>query len=210
MKVYERSVTPIALDRDGLAQSQTPGAAGNLTLNGVGIVDGYAIFSPPRKVAIFCGSDISARVFTVYGTDRAGTAITDTITGINNTTVSTNKIFKTVTRIAVDAATGAAVEAGWTIVSYSSWIILGNKMGHNQYRVVCEISGTVNFDVEATTQNYLRDGVTGEYPDGRVTLQAAKTARTDEILTAPYTAVRAILNSGSGSIKLRVLPSRTQ
>lgn len=210
MKVYERTVTPITLDRDGIAQSQTPGGAGDLTLNGAGVSSGVATFSPPRKVAIYSGSDVSARVFTIYGTDRAGTSITDTVTGVNNTTVSTTKIFKTVTRIAVDAGTGAAVEAGWTVVSHSSWIFLGNKMGHNQYRVCVEVTGTVNFDVEATTQNMLRDAVSGEYPDSTVTLQAAKTARTDDVLTAPYAAVRAILNSGSGSIKLRVLPSRTQ
>lgn len=209
MKVYERSVTPITEDRDGLAQSQTPGGAVDLTLNGALIADGIATFSPPRKVAIYSAGNIAARVFTIYGTDRAGTSITDTVTGVNASTVETNKIFKTVTRIAIDAASAAALEAGYTAISISSWIILGNKAGHTTYRLAVEISGTVNFDLQGTTQNMLRDLVDGDYPDGIVTLQSGQTARTDQVIEAPYYGVRAILNSGTGSIKLRVLPSRT-
>jgi hypothetical protein len=101
---YSETVLP---DRDGVAASQTPGGAGNLTLGG------STTHSPPRKIGIYSASDISSRVFTVVGTNRFDQAITETVTGVNGSTVFTSTIFKTTPTISVDAATGAAVEVGW-------------------------------------------------------------------------------------------------
>ena len=92
-------------DTDYLSVTASPGSAGNLTLVG----------TPPdipRKVTITSPDNNAAKSFTVEGTDRDDAAITDTgITGPNAGTVSSPKFYKTVTRIAIDAA-GSNISAG--------------------------------------------------------------------------------------------------
>ena len=100
--------TPNVLDADGYAKSQSPSGAGNLTLDGA--LAGTADVA--RNVTITSGGDDRARTFTVYGTDHYGVTLVETITGVNNNVAAGKKAFKTVTRIAVDDATAAAVTAG--------------------------------------------------------------------------------------------------
>ncbi len=106
---------PAATDRDGLAQAQTLGAAGNLTLNGAGISGGLYTnpFYGGRLVTIYSAGNLSAITFTVTGTDHAGTAQTENITGPNNGTATGTKYFNTVTSIAANAAVASNVEAGF-------------------------------------------------------------------------------------------------
>lgn len=103
MKPVFYSVISI-LDTDGIAQSQSPAGAGDLTLNGT-----YAGTTwSPQPVTITSVNNIAALIFTIYGSTRSPTtneivvADTDTVTGVNNNTVATTKLFTSVTRIAVD------------------------------------------------------------------------------------------------------------
>jgi hypothetical protein len=201
MQIYSRTASAITLDRNGLALAQTPAGAGALTLTAA------TTLSPARKVSIYSGSNIAARVFTVTGTDRKGNAITDTVTGVNNSTVSTTKVFATVTSITVDAGTGADVEAGWTAVSYTSWIILGNPAKLWTLRAFFAATGTANYDIEGTSQNLIRDGVTGEHPDDLITLAAAQTGNYTSYNETPLAAVRLKVNSQDVDVTLRVIPS---
>jgi len=207
MRIFERTASAITLDRDGLAQSQSPGGAVDLTLDGVGISGGFATFTPPRPAAIFSAANIAARVFTVYGTDRKDTPITDTVTGVNNSTVETNKIFKTVTRIAVDAATGAAVEAGWTATSYTSWMHLGNLSDTYTWKLRVFLAGTADWDLEATSQNMNRDQVHGDYPDDLVSVLAAQTGNVTSDNDTPWSAIRLKVNSQSADVVMRAMLS---
>ena len=211
MRVFNRVASAIVLDRDGIALSQTPGAAGPLTLNGAGVVAGVATLSPPRPVSVYSAANILARVFTVTGTDRSGAAITDTVTGINNSTVSTLKIFETVISITVDAATGAAVEAGWTAVSYTSWITLGDFLGDYDWtlRAFFAAGGSCTYDIEGTSQNMNRDRVTGDNPDDIISLAAAQTGNYTSFNEAPLAAVRLKVTAQTVDVTLRVIPSRT-
>lgn len=112
-------------DADGIAQSQTPLAAGNLTLNGALVSGGVATFATPRRVQITSAADESARTFTVYGTARVeqgGISISEAVTGANIGAAYTTQDFATVTRIAVDAATAGAVTAGTNDVSSDAWV----------------------------------------------------------------------------------------
>ena len=86
-------------DTDFYALTQSPGSAGNLTL------EDPAVPEVARKVTLTSAENCSSVTFTVEGTDRDDAAITDTgITGPNASTVSTSKFYKTVTRIAVSGA----------------------------------------------------------------------------------------------------------
>lgn len=92
-------------DTDLLALSQSPGGAGALTLEA-------AQPTVPRKITITSPDNNAGVNFEVVGTDRDDAAQTESsITGPNNSTVSTTNYFKTVTAINVDAA-ATNVEAG--------------------------------------------------------------------------------------------------
>lgn len=212
MRTLERTCSVIATDRDGIAQAQTTAGAVDAVLNGVGVTAGVATLSPPRRVRVFSGSNIAASVFTIYGTDRVGTVISDTVTGVNNTTVATLKLFATVTRVATGAAVASNFEVGWNDESISSWIILGSMSRNYAWTLHAfkTAAGTQDFDVEGTSQNLLRDKVAGEHPDHLITLAANQTADYQSANAAPISAVRLKLNTTTNvAHKLRVQPSVT-
>lgn len=121
------SLTLVAAVSNGIAQSQSPGGAGNLTLNGSLVSGGVATLDSggaARRVLITSAADDSSKTFTVYGTDRYGRTQSEAVTGGNTTGVYTNRDFLTVTRIAVSAATAGAVTAGTNGVgSTAPWIV---------------------------------------------------------------------------------------
>lgn len=98
------SIVPVAAVADDICLAQTKASAGTLTLNGA---KAGTTFDFARKIDIASSANIAARVFTVVGTDQNGRAITDTVTGINNSTVQTTKYFQTVTSVSVDASFSA-------------------------------------------------------------------------------------------------------
>jgi hypothetical protein len=101
-----------ALDADGVCTSQTPASAGNLTINGAQASGGVASFTAARQITIASSSNISNRTFTITGTDAAGNAQVETITGPNNATVTTTGYFKTITQIAISGAAAGALTVG--------------------------------------------------------------------------------------------------
>tara|TARA_R110000796_G_scaffold60632_2_gene140257 strand:+ start:491 stop:1087 length:597 start_codon:yes stop_codon:yes gene_type:complete len=133
-------IEAVAADPDGFAETQTPGGAGNLTLNG----DIASSVDVARNVSVTCGSDINARTFTFTGTDENGDAQTEVVTGVNANTVAGTKFFATVTQIAVDAGTGAAITAG-TGSSVSSLVFGGRMRLRGMYVVNSGSSGLVKF-----------------------------------------------------------------
>lgn len=100
------------VDADGIALSQTPGGAGNLTLNGALVSGGVATLDAAQKVSITSVADETTKNFTITGTDPDGNALVETLAGGNITTVKTLGYFKTVSQVAVDAATVGAVTVG--------------------------------------------------------------------------------------------------
>ncbi len=102
--IGDNGIKPNAADDDAIAESQSPLAAGNLTLDGADIEDGVATFDVPRKVTLTSDSDNSGVTVTVTGTDENGDAATEEITGPDTATVTTTGWFSTVTGIAVDGA----------------------------------------------------------------------------------------------------------
>jgi hypothetical protein len=101
-----------ALDADGISTAASLGAAGNLTLGGALTSGGSATFDSGRIITILSAGDDSGRTFTVTGTDVNGDAQTEEITGANAGTATGSKHFKTVTQIAIDAASAGNVSAG--------------------------------------------------------------------------------------------------
>jgi hypothetical protein len=109
---------PPVLDRDGICLSQTRTGAGNLIINGVmtrgdgrAYLD-FGVDSFGRCVGLFSTGNLSAVQFSVFGYDFYKSPVVETLTGPNATTVSTKKAFFAVTRVAVTATLGTAVEVG--------------------------------------------------------------------------------------------------
>ena len=139
---------PAAVDPNGIAESQTPLAGGNLTLDGaLGTTLDYA-----RFLVITSDDNDSGRTFTVTGTDPDGKVVTEAITGPNATTVEGAQAFKTITSIAVDAATAGAILVGTTDTIISATYPL-NRLDNYSTQFAAIISGTINYSVEETYEN---------------------------------------------------------
>ncbi len=104
-----------ATDTDGIVDAETLSSAGNFTLDGAQTSSGSAT-GLNSFLTIASSNNISSVTFTITGTDIDGTSQTETITGVNNNTVTSTKIFKTVTRIASNAS-ASAVNVG-TVAAY--------------------------------------------------------------------------------------------
>lgn len=116
------SVGPLAAasaNNIALAQAPTPG---NLVLNGTLVSGGVATLDTPRTVLITTTDNESTNKFTLQGTDWAGSPITETIVGPNNTTGASVLAYKTITKILNSGNVTANVTVGTTTTAYSPWI----------------------------------------------------------------------------------------
>lgn len=206
----QATFSPVALDRDGISVSQTPGAAGNLTITGVLASGGSVTFADPMIVAVYCGSNIAARVFTITGTDRFGVAQSETITGVNVSTVSGTKFFKTVTQVAVDAATGFAVEVGVTGLTKSGWFaVKGNRDGRFGLTVAIDISGTCTFSLEYAMEPLANTVADDTLYGWTESTGSGKSADTFIPITTPIYGVRLNVTAfTSGTLKLYMCEKR--
>ena len=145
------TITLVAAVSNGICTSQTPGAAGNLTLNGSLVVAGptylglntyplingvtpagtaagnftnYAQMDVARRISIAsAGSSDGAAIFTVYGFNRDMQPIYQAVTGVVSGTPGVTTLdFLYVTQITVSAATAAAVTVGTNTVGSTAWI----------------------------------------------------------------------------------------
>jgi hypothetical protein len=200
MRPYELDIDLDNVDADGIAQSQTPSSAGNLTLNGaLGTTLDYA-----RIIIITSAADDSGRTFTITGTDADGKAITDAVTGANAGVAVSAKFFKTITSIAVDAATAGAVTVG---TRNSTSVALSKTVPINFYApeaatVSVDVTGTISFTVQETFDDILGQSPTlATWYD--VTALAAKSADTTSKISANATAVRVKINSYTDTAELQ-------
>ena len=140
---------------NGIALSQSLAGAGNLTLNGALVSGGVATLSPPRRVYITSAGNDAGITFTVYGTDRYGTSISEVMQGANGAATSRGvgysvNDFLTVTRIAASGATASTVTAGTGAVASSPWFGWSHEIAPLQVGIGCEVSGTATATVEHT------------------------------------------------------------
>jgi len=120
------TITLAAAVANGIAQNQTLGAAGTLTLNGSLVSGGVAVFDTPRRVTIHSAGNDSGRTFVVAGAARSqqgSIAQTETLTGANVGDVATNLDFATVTSITASGATAAGVTAGTNGTASGPWVV---------------------------------------------------------------------------------------
>jgi hypothetical protein len=209
---FRASLAPANKSGNNIAQSQTPGGAGNLTLNGSAVSGGVGTYDIARRVAITSAGADTGRTFTVTGTDRYGRALSEAVTGPGaGLTVYSTSDFLTVTQIAVDAATAGAITVGQGDKVSSQWFPLDRRNAENLgFGIV--VTGTINYTVEHTYEDPF-SAMVGVQPNAGTpspvltpfahSVVAAKTANQDgSYVGIPPTAVRVTINSYSNGATL--------
>jgi len=156
-------IKPDAVNAVLYAGSQSPGAAGNLTLT-------EAVPDMPRNVTITSGGDDRTATFTVTGTDEKGDAQTEVITGANGGAAAGAKYFATVTQITISKASAGTVTAG-SGTAICGVIFKGRLRLRGMYFANGAVTKTIVFKQESsvgTTRMQIQStaGVaTSAYPD---------------------------------------------
>lgn len=204
---YVSKALTVAADDNGIALSQTPLAGGNLVLTGAAlVVGGVAYLTSQRQVLFTFASDETGRTFVVYGTDDQGISISETVAGTATTAV-TLRMFNTVTRISVDAATAGALIVGTNGVGATPWQIINWHVSPINLGFAGLVSGTVNYTVQ-----YTMEDPSGTFPNGTAIPTAfsisdltSKAAATAAGWATPIAAWRVLINSGTGTATVAVV-----
>jgi hypothetical protein len=204
-----------AASANNIATSQSPGTAA-LTLNGATVSGGVATIDVAtaantaigRQVIVTSGGDDTGITWTVVGTNSSGNTISDTFAGVNAGAAASNLDFVTVKSITPSGAVATTATAGTNGVGASPWILF-NWNGYAPMNIgfaVELVSGSVNFTVQYTYDDpmNLAPGVAAPLAFSP-TAYASKSATLDGNQVTPITAMRVLVNSGTGEIRARFL-----
>jgi len=196
---------------NAICLSQTPAAAGAMTLNGALVVSGVAVMDNSRRVLITAAGNESAKTFTVTGIGANGNAVSEIITGPNATTAQSVLDYKTVTSITISAAAAGAITVGTSGVGGSRWVSF-DAFAPSFISLQCNVTGTINYTVQ-TTLNDPYDPITPVAPASVVWVNSSDSAvvgatanQQSNFLFCPVYA-RILINSGTGSVATTFLQS---
>lgn len=102
----------VADDANGIAEDQTLGGAGNLTLDGALVTGGIARMPQAQIISIESTGNLSGVTFTITCKDADFKDYSEAITGPNNATVKSVGYCRQLSQIAADGAVGTNVEVG--------------------------------------------------------------------------------------------------
>ncbi len=193
-----------AADDDGISLSQTPLAAGNLTITGAFAAGGVATLDTQRRViATWAGAD-AARTLTIYGTSESGQAIVEVIAGANTGIVATLNDFFTITRIAVDAATAGAVKVGTNTTGSTRWVNANWHIAPFSLGVEMNVSGTLTYGLEYTLDDFYTPGgwagAAPAQPRVRQTTVTGAAGNASYNFASPIRGWRLTVASGTGTV----------
>ena len=194
-----------------IASSQTPLAAGNLTLTPAAAtlvsettVPRYGLF-----ISINCAGADAGRTFTVTGTKPGGAAQTEVLNGSNTSQTLSTKYWETVTQIAVDAATAGAVTAGIRQTGATDWMPLDIYTPNAQTAIQVDVTGTINYSVVYTIEDPFDTSITQiaiAHPVAALTTGSTDVSGQTTVIMR---AVRLLINSGSGTAKMTIVQQST-
>jgi hypothetical protein len=203
MRPVNVTVGPVGtVSATNICTSQTPGAAGALTLNGALVSGGVATLPTPQRVLITTADN--THTFTVTGNSPTGTLLTEVV-GPITTSAYTALDYATVTSIVINAAATAAVTVGTNGIA-SAWVHL-DPWAASETSIQCDVTGTVNYTIQVSNDNPNSSYGTPPLPSAMVWLNTndasavgATTSLQTNFFFSPIFA-RVLLNSGSGSVK---------
>src|SRR6267142_1761792 len=204
MRPITVSVGPLAAaSANNIALSQTPGAAGAMTLNGSLVKAGVATLDNPRRVLITT-ADTTTK-FTINGCSPTGTALTETFLIVAGATYSQLDYAK-VTSITVNQGATAAVTVGTNGIASTPWVRF-DEWAKPQVSIQCNASGTVNYTLQVSNDDpnspwvsppVLPSAMTWLNTNNPAAVGATASIQTN-FLFAP-TFARVLLNSGTGTV----------
>lgn len=158
-------------------------------------------------------TDHSGKTVTLVGTDADGRAQTEVVTGPGaSATVESTKYFKTLTSATPSATIGAdTFDLGW-VDEFASQTIPLNWRADTPAIVQVVVTGTINFDIEGTLQDFRNPSSAPFTFDDQSDLEwfndanfTAKTASlTDDLAMPGYRAIRIVANSYTDTAELQV------
>jgi hypothetical protein len=191
---------------NNIALTQTPGGAGNLTLNGTLVTAGVAILPNAEKVTLTTTD--ATHTATINGTSWAGDKISELIT-FTGSAVTSVLSYKTITSISVSAALSAAITVGTSGIGYSPWVRL-DEYAAAQVSITTSISGTVNYTVQQSNDdpnsptNPVLPSAVAWLPSADSNAVGAAANIATFFTYAPLW-VRLLLNSGTGSVTATIV-----
>lgn len=195
----------------GIATSQAGTAGTKLTLNGSLVTAGVATLDSggaARRVIITPAGNEITNTFTIVGTDRYGRPQTEALVGVNNPTVAqSTKDFLTVTSITPTNNTAANVTAGTNGVGSSAPMVVDWVPNGNLMKCSTLVTGTVNYTIQEAADDFapawdLTVNNPNWFPDS--TFNASTTTQTGT-LDGPFTLVRILINSGTGTVQAKFI-----
>ena len=137
-------------DDNGISVLQKPTAASNLTITGALASGGAVTLNHGHLILITCAGNDAGRTFTVTGTDDSNRAISEAISGADTAASQGSVYFKTVTQIAVDAATAGNIIVGVNGLSASKWYHTDVYLNSTNIGFSVELSGTATYSAQHT------------------------------------------------------------
>lgn len=203
---------------NGIAQSQSLGAAGNLTLNGAFVSGGVATLDTnQRRVIIHSAADDTSLTWTVEGTGDSGSQIRDQFAGGNASDAQSNLDFVTVTKISGSKATAGAVTAGTNGVGSSPWKMFSDTIQTPNIAFDYELlGGAANVSIQYTQEGFLTaipdpGAATPAFAYAGNTVNptahdfpnlSAMAASYQDSVSFVFRAWRVLINSGTGSVRV--------
>jgi hypothetical protein len=219
MRPIQKTISYAAADANSAVEAETPVDGVDLTLGGAFASGGVVTFPEATTVDFTSADDISDVTFAIVGTDANGLHQTDTVTGVNNDTVSSGKLFLTITSISVATVTTyttETVEVGnpdTPSFGTGPWWPLDIYVPNQVTTIsVNELSGSITYSVEYTNEDPFDTSITQLAVAHPATGGAFTGATTDQthFTTTLMRAVRVNFTAGSGSARVTVVQQSTQ
>lgn len=207
MRPITATVGPLtAQSANNIALSQTPGAAGALTLNGSLASGGTVVIANPQRVTITTSD--TTHTFTITGTSPTGTLLTEVVTG-NGTSATSVLDYATINSIVISGAATGAVTAGTAGTASTPWVRL-DEWASPPVGIQCDVTGTVSYTIQSTYDDPNAHGgnavpvssMTWINTNDPNAVNATGAVQTNFLFTPIF--VRALLNSGTGTVSMKV------
>ena len=202
---------PADLDPNGILENQTTGGAATLVLDGAlcdlgtpgqfDIGDAYGSGVGGVKLLFDSSGDINTVVFTITGQDQNGKDITETVTGVTTTPITTVNYYSQVTQIDTDSAVVLNVFIGTVTGELVGRTIPINRYSYNECSLaVTDLVGTCVFNLQQTFDNVLDKNASVTW----INILAGQSADVVALGTIGVSAVRLSMDSYTDGAELQL------
>lgn len=188
-----------------ICTAQTLGAAGTFAIDGTLAdlpsasrgVRRVKLAGIQRTITLTSTGNISGVNFTIVGIDLRGIAVTETIAGPNNNTVTTTAQYAEVDSVTTNAAVATATSLGTGSTGVTNWTLMDHFKNPFAATVACVLTATASWTVQDTPDD--ANDITITPTAFNHPVLAAITASAESNYAFPARFIRGVMNSSSGS-----------